>query len=405
MWRIGLLAACVLQTAFSYGFNTHLSWTPPPPKQTEQQQRLQTFGDINQAVLPTYQYKMFKAGAFLNLDIAPKTMQKTMPGEEQDYFAFSNAGLNLEAEPVSWLMGHLGAAYYKTNKGQGNYQSNTGLLLDDAYILFADYKKWPLFFQVGQFYLPFGLYDRYTIVPTLPQMLEEARSVGIQFGVIDWYGVSATGYFVQGTLSHRTGKIQGDINGGASLWYRKAWKSGWEVKGGIQYIYNMLINNSLREGGLYTDNVYQTRVNGLATQGELGYGPLAVFADYVSALNKTNDLPLQYATLEPVTGGPMLGAQPSAWDVGARFSFDWFQLPMVLDANFQQSYGTNGLVVFNALPNHPFPETRYQLGFSVYVYKESYIRFQWVHNNLYNVAEGDTGRQGDNATLRFSMRV
>lgn len=385
-----------------------------PPKKTElpiKQLRSNSFAEFNQSILPEWEYKMFRAGGFINFDIIPKTMQKTMPGEEDDYFVVSNAGINLEADATNWLSGHLGVAYYKSNKGQGDFRNNTGLLFDDGYILVRDFKKSPLYFQAGRFYLPFGIYDRYAISPTLPQMLAESRADGIQGGFIDWYGVSLMGYVVQGSVTRTEKKFQGDINSGMAVFYRHDFDNGLQFGAGFQYIYNMLSNNALRQGGIYSPgltgrvNVYQRRTDGIATQGHVSYGPVTVFGDYVTALQKTNDLPLKYADLGSLTG-PTLGARPSAWDIGTIFRFILFGHPAQADFTYQRSNQTNGLVVFNALPNHPFPEVRYFIGGTFYVWKKNaYVRIQWGHNYLYGPKDGDAGRQGDNATIRLGFRV
>lgn len=387
-----------------------IDWPPQKEEITLKQLRTDTFAEFNQAVLPQWQYKMFRAGGFLNFDIIPKTMQKTMPGEEEDYFVLSNAGINLEADPINWLTGHIGIAYYKSNKGQGDFRNNTGLLFDDGYILVRDFNKLPLYFQAGRFYLPFGIYDRYTISPTLAQMLSESRADGVQAGLVEFYGMTLSAYVVQGSVTHTSGKFQGDINSGVSVLFRHAFDNGLQVGGGFQYIYNMLNNNSLRQGGIFSTgltgrvNVYQRRTDGIATQAHIAYGPLTVYANYVTALQKTNDLPLKYATLEPLSG-PTLGARPSSWDVGTVFRFILFGHDAQVDFSYQRSYDTNGLVVFNALPNHPFPKTRYFVGGTYFVLKNAYVRIQWGHNVLYGLSDGDVGRQGDNATIRLGFRV
>ncbi|MBS0359452.1 MAG: LbtU family siderophore porin [Proteobacteria bacterium] len=401
------------QNAFAASYDFFNFKKAPPKNSLIAEERWDTFALINQAVLPTYGFLdgRLRVGAFGNVDVTPKTMQKTMPGEENNYFALSNVGANVDGDLNNWIHGHVGVAYYQTNKGQGDVNQSTGLMLDDAWAILGDYNKSPLFLQAGRFYLPFGLYDRYTITPTLPQMLAESRETAVQVGFLDWYGFSLSGYGGQGFVTQNGSKIQGDINTGASLLYQKNWNQ-FRFLAGVQYMYNMLNTNALREGGLYTTspntgitNVYTQRTDGIAVQLRGGYGPIDVFADYVSALRGSNNIALlRTDPSNPATAVP--GAKPSAWDIGAAYHFTAWNKQFTIDGSYQRSYQSAGLYVFNAMPNHPFPQARYIIAGTVDLIKDmASIQIQWGHNYLYPVGQGDSGRQGDDATIRLSLRV
>jgi|GEM_PF-4975468 len=365
---------------------------------------------INQAILPELSTGRYHYGAFINFDITPKTMQKTMPGEEEDYFVLSSAGVDLAADLSRWWHGQISVAYYESNKGQGDALYNRGLQLDDAYILLADFNEYPWFLQLGRLYLPFGYYDRYAVTPTLVQLLGETRVAAVQMGFMHWNGWSASVYFSQGVVTHTMMKIQGDINTGAMLDYQ--WLCGpWDVQVGAQYMDNMLHTNAFAQGGWYESNhvlpgvynVYSNHVPGLAAQGHIGYGGFLVFADYITALRTAHNLVHHYGSLEPEPSDPTYHAKPQAWDVGARYDFTLWDVDFSLDGSYQRSYDAAGLVVFNAKPYHPFPKIRYIIGLNIRIIDEAYIRIQWGHNVLYHL--GDCGRQGDNATIRFAARI
>ncbi|MCK4869986.1 MAG: LbtU family siderophore porin [Gammaproteobacteria bacterium] len=363
--------------------------------------------------LPAWPWKMFNVTPFGNFDITPKTMQKTLAGEEHDYFALSNIGINIDATYTKYFMAHVGLAYFKTNKGQGDRYSNTGVVLDDAFFAATNFVHFPVFAEVGLFYLPFGTNDRYAMVQSLAQLLSITRAAGAQVGVVNWHGFTGSLYLSQGQLKTANKKIQGAINGGAALHYNYGSASSFHLMAGAEFIYNMLQVNALAESRAFTidrnpattdgNYVYSKKIPGAAAQIQAGYKWVTLFGQYVTALKKSNDLVLRYQT--PTTlSNPVYGAKPRAWDAGARVNFKLFNRDNQLDFTYSRSNQTAGLYIFNSTRNHVMPKERYIVGYTLNVNRYLLVRLQWAHDELFSPANGDTGRQGDDATLRIGVR-
>lgn len=371
---------------------------------------------MNQAVAPAYQVGYFKFGGQMNVDIKPKTMQKSMPGEGEDYLALSNIALYSRVDLLDWVHGFVGASYYKVNKGQGNRNNNTGLILDDAYVRIANFDQIGFFVQAGRYYLPFGQYNRYRITPSLVQMLTETRADAAQIGFSHyqpWGGFTAAAYFSQGTVTRDANKIQGDINGGGVLSLRVKPYQNLVISLSGQYMHNMLNVNALTQAGMQPFsrsflpnaqpnqfNVYQDRTAGMAGQLAIKYCDTQVFFHYVSAFKSSRDI------MRLRLGGVnYFGAKPSAWEMGFVHEGSVRDYGYSLDASYQRSKDAAGLYVFNALPvnSHPFPQIRYVLGMTFFINPHASIRFQWGHNYLYKPGQGDNGTQGDDATVRLSL--
>lgn len=372
---------------------------------------------FNQTKKPTQSIGPFSIGSFINIDMKPKTMQKTLPGEGEDYIALSNAGIISELQLLSFLNTHIGLVYYKANKGQGDRNEQTGGMLDEGYITLADFNRYPFFVQAGRFYLPFGRYDRYAISPTLVQMLTSARATGLEAGFIDAYGFSGSIYLAQGFVTKDPKKIQGDLNGGVALYINQNFNTDYNiaVNGGIQYMYNMLHANAFAQGGIYQlntsnakRNVYLQRTDGMALQIGTSVEFVDVFFNYVTALKRTRDL-VRLRTIPTNSTTAILGAKPSAWEAGFKVNFLIHEMKSAVDFTFQRSREAAGLYVFNSLPTvsspHPFPQTRYILGATFHVTKYAFVRLQWGHNFLYKQGQGDNGTQGDDATIRVGAFI
>ena len=364
----------------------------------------------NQYLIPEYplwQNGKIKITSFSNFDIIPKTMQKTLPGEEKSYFALSNIGLSIDAKISKMLSTHASIVYYKSNKGQGNLNKNTGIMLDDAYFTFANFNKAPFFIQGGRFYLPFGDYDRFSIEPSLSQVLSIARAEGIKAGLVNWHGLTTGVYVTNGQLKNKNSKIQGAMNYGAFIHYQWHNLRGWHIQTNLDYIYNMLNVNALAESDSFnaeSNHTYTKPIPGIATKIAVSYKFLTLFGRYVSALKPSQDLVKSYSN--PATrANPIYGAKPSAWDLGTMIHFNIWNKPSHIDFTYSHSADTAGLIIFNTLPDiYPMSKRRYTLGYTVEWNKHFYTTLEWGHNWLYQCATASPSRQGDNATIRLGIK-
>lgn len=370
---------------------------------------------LSQLLWPT---KKIRISGFMNVDIHPKTMQKTLAGEENDYFALSNVGLNLDSDLSQLFQAHIGVAYFKTNKGQGDRTKNTGLMIDDAYMTYSHFKQAPWFVQLGRFYLPFGQYNRYAIVSSLAQLLTMTRETGIQAGAIDWKGFSGSIYLGQGALKTESKRIQGNLNGGAALHYNYNTQKQFRLSGAVEYIYNMLDTNAISQSDPFqtsnnsstplfptANDVYNDRTAGVAAQAAAGYRYVTLYGQYVSALKKSTDILKQYTNPNTRSGTAIMGAKPSAWDAGVKVNVNLFHKPNQFDFTYSRSYQTAGLFVFNSTRNHPMPRARYILGYTINCTNYLLTRLQWAHDWLHKEGNGDTGRQGDDITIRIGIKL
>lgn len=378
-----------------------------------------TFFELNQAKETT---RMFMEDKFAysikgSFDVEAKKMQKTMPGEEEKYFSLSNATLILENDLTKKFFVRITPAYYDANRGQGDpYQNSQIVMLDDAFFVFIPTDALPFFMEAGRFYLPFGLYDRYTVRPRFTQMITESRSEGLQFGFVNWGHFSLTAYLVQGYITPKDGNIQGELNYGGAFLYKNKFDGIFSFLLGVQYMRNMLNTNALAEGGSFLNsagtgkrNFYTQFADGVSSEIEMAFHFLSKMQagatfQMASTLKRSDDL----AKLRKEPSNPesiVRGARPSTYDVGLFFSDIWGELPVRFDASFQYSNEAGGLYVYTGAHNfnHPFSKQRFTVSGTFQLTSYFGLQALWGHNYLYGVANGDSGRYGDDAVIRMNL--
>ncbi len=371
--------------------------------------------EMNQKAPLINSYGILKYSAEANFDLKPKTMQKIMPGEDENYFAISNLNAKGQIAIISGMAFDLGVGYFKSNKGQGDSKATTGFILEDAYITLGNTKNVPIYFQAGRSYLPFGQYNRYVITPSLVQMLTETQAENIQLGFTQQFHKSAIavrGYMFQGVATKDHRKHQGDLNGGVAVSTYLDVVSNVVIYGGVQYIYNMLDINAIVADGVFKPTsfkpirnaLYTDRAAAIAWQAHIRfYNTLELFVKRVSACKSS--IHIRHHRNKD-TNINVVGAKPSAWELGTSLDAIWGNVPFSLDFSYQLTKDTAGLFVFNNKPvdEHPFPRIRYIIGANIDINKHTRLTIQWGHNFLYR-APYDSGRQGDDATIRLSVFV
>jgi len=360
---------------------------------------------------------------FLNADLTPKLMEKTTAGEEGDYFAIGNGGILTNFYATHWAYAHLGVVYYKVNKGQGNKDKNTGVVFDTAYGVLGNEKTTPWFLRAGIFYLPFGQYNRYALVNSLPSLLTMSDQPAIEVGEHNWHGISSSIYVATGQL--RSGTQEGTApqtyqstrstdnpNFGAQLGVSHSISSHWSYQLAGQYMYNLLDTNAFAESESFTadnpnfvDNpsgIYTSPIGGVAAQAALTYRSFTLFGQYVTALSWSSDLINRYLT-PTLRADPIFGSKPSAWEAGFRYHLITLRRPSTLYFSYSRSQGTAGLYIFNSNLNHMLPRARYIASYSVFMNHNASLTFMWAHDWLFPVNQGGMGRQGEDVAIRFGL--
>ena len=171
---------------------------------------------------------------------------------------------------------------------------------------------------------------------------------------------------------------------------------------GIGYMYNMYGVNQIAgltsdviavpAAGTYPGNNayagYGNRVSGFSAYADINYEAFNIGARYVTTNShfSASDLP---RSLNHVT----TGAKPWAAGIQAGFNFDSWNRNQNVYLGYQASHDT---VFLN------MPHSRYVVGYSVDVLKNTKLSAEWDHDNAWNASNG--GPSGGNSNL-ISVRA
>ncbi len=212
--------------------------------------------------------------------------------------------------------------------------ANSRVFIRRAFITIGNLHKAPVYGSIGQMYVPFGRYAYYTlstpVTEALGRMNERAAVLG--FAKDGFYG-QAFGFKGDAYVSNDHSINQWGIGGGYKL------KRGRNEYGfGAAYIANLADSQGLQEtpGGVFKGfgDKHRTeqlrhRVAAVDLHGELDFGPLDFFGEYITALRS-----FSYSNL--MFDGH--GAKPAAMNLEAAYNFKISHKPVSVAFSYGRTW-------------------------------------------------------------------
>lgn len=257
----------------------------------------------------------------------------------------ASADFEVVGEINSWVNGLMLISF---NNGAIDYvvgQISNLLYLNRGYLTFGNLNKFPLYFTIGQFYVPFGNYANYMITTPLTQIVgktkERAILAGFQAGgfygaIFGFNGMS----FVSNDSTFN--------NGGANLGYTYT-KDKFSVDFGISYLVNIADSEGMQKtpGVSYASLIGSRIFNGFGAQpdldteqlhhnvpagdihGFISYDPFVLLAEYVGTFQSFDSEDLAFNNE---------GAKISALDIEGVYNFNIYTKPSFLSAGYGRSW-------------------------------------------------------------------
>lgn len=98
----------------------------------------------------------------------------------------NNSQLDIDAYVNSWTTTHISLTGRDSRLVGYRYRTdvadNAPVNLDEAYVTIGNLNKSPLYTTIGRQYIPFGVYDRHPIEPTLTQYLTQTQATAAKLG-------------------------------------------------------------------------------------------------------------------------------------------------------------------------------------------------------------------------------
>ncbi len=320
----------------------------------------------------------------------------------------SNANLYFDSKINCWTNVHVGTTY----KGEslrhhdqpfvqgiaGGIANNAfvgtapNIDVDEAFVTIMDSARSPYYLRAGKQYVQFGNYDRFPITASLTQLLATTRAdAAIDVGFVDTTGWNGGMYIFRGLpgpvpAAAANARIN---NGGLHLGYAGEYNAvAYNID--VDYLSNMIDTAYLM--GARTN--YVTRVGGWSLHGDMQNGPFDASIDWVSAAKR-------FALADYAGTVSTRGAKPSAFGLGAGYSFCSAGLPSRFGIGYQNSKDA-GRLGTGAQDN--LPKRRWLAQYGVEWGRYVDVALQLVSDRDYSVAAGGEGDRRTAGILRLGVR-
>lgn len=325
-------------------------------------------------------------------------------GENTKRFSINNGYLNVTADVNEWtkalmVLSYTDASFYYDNAyttpvdtTTADYGSlNQNLTLEQAVVHFGNFDCSPFFAEVGKQFLDFGRYKVHPITASMDQVLTESLHNAVQLGFVSDIGLHGSVYTFQDSTYKvsDTNNRENTMNYGAAVGYAHPDDQfGYDF--GVGYMYNILGANQV--AALLADKTgfagYSNRVSAVSAYADLNYEAFNLGARYVTTTShfSTLDIPRDLNHLTT-------GAKPWAAGIQAGYDFNAWSKNQNVYLGYQASHDS---VYIN------LPHSRYVVGYSVDVLKNTRLTAEWDHDNAWNAVNG--GPASGNSNL-ISVRA
>jgi len=289
--------------------------------------------------------------------------------------AVDELGFAFEAKANKWATGLISFIY---EEGATDFE------VDEAKITLGNTELSPVYFSLGQMYLPFGNYESHMVSDPLTLEIGEIREQAALIGV-EMNGVYATVYGFNGFTEDSAAEDLIDNYGFNVGFAQETDQHSFDI--GVGYINDISDSYGLIRALDATSLVaHEGGVSGLAAYLLLKMGGVSFIAEYVTALD-------QFKASHLAFNG--VGAEPKAWNVELGYT-----LPIVgKEATFAVGY--QGLEEAGLALN--LPEKRYLATASVGIFDNTTLSLEYAFDEDYDVADGGTGKDGHSAILQLAV--
>lgn len=299
--------------------------------------------------------------------------------ERNSDLTLATVELGIEAQIADWITAS--AVFLWEEDGTDSVE------LDTATLLFADPERFPLTFEIGKFYLPFGRFDSVFITDPLTLEIGETRESAARLGFV--HGPFQLGVAIFNGDVEKTGKDDNHLD---SFVFDASLEWEWEdasLAFGAAYTSNLGDSDGLQDA--IADNVgggtLDDHVAGLAAWLSLRYRRATLSVEYLAALDDFAPNSLSF-------DGPA-----NDWTRPAR--------PQAL--NLELAYLATERLTFAAKFEHArdtfdwLPERRYGAGANYVLHEGSYGTASVGLEYLHGVYDDDDDTREDTLTLQFAV--
>jgi hypothetical protein len=276
-------------------------------------------------------------------------------------------------------------------------EDETDLEVDLAQIRIANPEVTPVFFNAGQFYVPFGAYETNLVSDPLTLEIGETRETAAELGFV-YQGFGGSLYAFNGD-NKVNGKDRID-SWGANLSFAQELETvTWTV--GAGYI-NDLGDSDTLQGSVADNRALRieelepveaerfsldptNRTGGWTANLAVIAGDFNLIGEYLSATGDFDPDSLSF-------NGK--GAKPQAWNIELGYSFALFGKESVAAVAYQGTNEALGLEL---------PEQRWLIGWSIGLFDGTALSLEYAHDRDYGTGDGGTGKRSQAVVAQLAV--
>jgi hypothetical protein len=360
--------------------------------------------------LPDWFNRISIAGG-LNTDLHWGNRSMGYMGENIARISVNDFYLNTTANVNDWVKA-FGSLSFNNASGQfanaANPTTGTGLLtqtipmpgqystayppgfnVEQAYLTFANYDEYPVFFQIGKQFTDFGRYQIHPLEYTLAQVLSESLQTSAKLGFITQSGFHGDIYSFDNPVRQVSNTHTKPVYGAALGYDQINDQLGFDV--GVGYMSQMTGVNAVANSvfnGTYTHTVGAVNV-----YGDVNSGPFSIGARYTSAIQHFS--PADLSTQLGIYNGTVSGARPWAADITAGYGFNGWNHNQNVYVGYQTSNNAVNLFI---------PKNRWLVGYGIEAWKYTDLGLEVGHDTAYSSGNGGSGENSNTIGARASVK-
>lgn len=332
--------------------------------------------------------------------------------------AITYASLGANSQLTDWMSTTLNFAYQqaapsfiRSPVGGGNV-----VLLDTAYITFANTDCTPAYIKVGRYFVSFGGLDNTSNLESTTQLLSLMRQTIVSAGIANWHGIYASAYIFRGLNQIRYLNTTQARTFGGTFGYEYGNKAV-QYNLGMGYINNLVsalyTNSTVANGSPLNGNNYTKAVPGLDLHAIGNWHAADASIRYIASLSAFDVTDLPYTTNG---GATFKGAKPVAWGVNGGYKFDVKSYSTRLGLGYQGSSeavalgkasgsATNATAgVYGTSFAIGMPKIRFYTNYAITLNKWVNLAFELAQDRGYGTSNGGTGRSAITGIMMLTAK-
>ncbi len=277
----------------------------------------------------------------------------------------------------------------------GPLVSNSRVYLDQGFITLGNLNSFPLYFTMGQIYVPFGLFDTAMVTDPLTSDLANTQERAALLGFNKEYGNNTfdvqTFIFKGDAITSASSNAINEFGSNLDYTYEA---DSWSTQLGTSFMANLADSLGMQMNsvaapsptgftgfgntalpGNRNPEILIHRVPAIDLHGELTIGSISFNGEYVTATTAFNRDNL---------GFDFRGAKPSAASIESVYTFNIFNRPTNIAIGYQNT--AQALALF-------LPMDRYVTTFNISIWKDTIESLEFRHDVNYPVTAHASGQQ------------